>query len=482
MSQAKRSKSADIRSRLDHPVIDADGHVVELTPLLLDYIREVGGDGMVKRFQAREGSPYFRMSPEERRDTWTPTPAWWAFSAENTLDRTTVSLPALLYERMDEMGLDFSVLYPSLGLGMMRILDDELRQVACRAYNAYHADLYREYADRLTPAAVIPMQTPQEGIEALEHAIVDLGLKAAVVPGHINRPIPKFHREHPELDGVIDRLDTLGIDSDYDYDPVWAKFVELKVAVTSHSGTQGWGTRRSISRYMYNQAGHFAEGGDIFAKSLFIGGVTRRFPTLNFAFLEGGVSWACALYAGMVGRWEKRNGKVVGRLDPANMDAGTVERLISQYGDSRIKEMRREIEQSFTSFQQTAPDVLDDWSACEIERSEEIRDLFAESFYFGCEADDPLNAWAFDTRVNPHGATLKAMFGSDVGHWDVPDMSCVLEEAYELVEQGLLSERDFRDFVFTNPASLHARMNPAFFKGTRVESAVAGLLDASGAD
>ena len=25
-------------------------------------------------------------------------------------------------------------------------------------------------------------------------------------------------------------------------------------------------------------------------------GVSRRFPALNFAFLEGGVGWACSLY------------------------------------------------------------------------------------------------------------------------------------------------------------------------------------------
>jgi hypothetical protein len=207
-----------------------------------------------------------------------------------------------------------------------------------------------------------------------------------------------------------------------------------------------------------------------------MGGVTRRFPTLNFAFLEGGVGWACTLYAGMIGRWEKRNGEVVGRLDPAKADMAMVERLISQYGNDRIKAMRGQIEESFLGFQQAAPEVLDDWSACKIERSEEIRDLFTESFYFGCEADDPLNAWAFDTRVNPHKARLKAMFGSDVGHWDVPDMGRVLEEAYELVERGLLSTGDFRDFVFTNSASLHTRLNRDFFKGTRVESAVEGLL------
>ena len=42
--------------------------------------------------------------------------------------------------------------------------------------------------------------------------------------------------------------------------------------------------------------------------------------------------------------------------------------------------------------------------------------------------------------------------------------------------RGRMSEADFCDFVFTNPVSLHARMNPAFFDGTRCEPAVRELL------
>ena len=54
----------------------------------------------------------------------------------------------------------------------------------------------------------------------------------------------------------------------------------------------------------------------------------------------------------------------------------------------------------------------------------------------------------------------------------------VLEEAYELVEDGLINEDDFRDFTFTNPVMLHARGNPNFFKGTVVEDSVDKLLKA----
>jgi hypothetical protein len=36
-----------------------------------------------------------------------------------------------------------------------------------------------------------------------------------------------------------------------------------------------------------------------------------------------------------------------------------------------------------------------------------------------------------------------------------------------------MTEDDFRQFVFTNAASLHTALNPDFFKGTVVEDAVA---------
>jgi predicted TIM-barrel fold metal-dependent hydrolase len=79
------------------------------------------------------------------------------------------------------------------------------------------------------------------------------------------------------------------IDSDYDYDPVWAKCVELGVAPSFNSPGTGIGFRGSISNFMYNHIGHFASTSEAVCKALFFGGVTRRFPTLKFAFQEGGV-------------------------------------------------------------------------------------------------------------------------------------------------------------------------------------------------
>jgi hypothetical protein len=219
--------------------------------------------------------------------------------------------------------------------------------------------------------------------------------------------------------------------------------------------------------------------GEAVCKALFLGGVTRRFPSLRFAFLEGGAGWACTLYSDLIGHWKKRNPVALGDIDPANLDREALIKLFRQYGEQGAAEHAEQLrnEPAELSPRTADPDIsLDDFAACGIEHPEDICELFVPHFYFGCESDDPANAWAFNRKANPFSARLGAIFGSDIGHFDVPDMTEVLHEAYELVEDGLMSDEDFRDFVFVNPIKLWAGGNPNFFKGTTVEAEVARVL------
>src|SRR4029078_7585058 len=76
------------------------------------------------------------------------------------------------------------------------------------------------------------------------------------------------------------------------------------------------------------------------------------------------------------------------------------------------------------------------------------------------------------------GAELNAIYSSDIGHFDVIDMREPLPEAYELVEDGVLTENNFRDVVFANAVLLWRPQNPDFCKGTRVEKEAATVLRA----
>src|SRR5207302_4737476 len=104
------------------------------------------------------------MSVAERREKRIGQQAFWARQAENTLDRATAMMPKLLYDRLDELGLDFVIVYPTAGLRLPRIQDDATRRAVIRAYNIVSADYFSGLGDRMTPAASIPMHNRDEAI------------------------------------------------------------------------------------------------------------------------------------------------------------------------------------------------------------------------------------------------------------------------------------------------------------------------------
>ena len=463
---------AAIRNRLDHPVIDSDGHLLEFLPLVRDILVGIAGEDIAKRFDLMVdgGRAIHQFEPgAPRRSLGMSRTAFWGVPTKNTLDRATAIVPELLYARLDELGVDFAMLYPTFGLTVTAYADTELRRAMARAFNIYYAEAYAGLRDRLEPVAAIPMFTPEEAVEELDFVVNTLGLKAVMLAGVIPRPLPGFE------DTRAGRwIDTLGHDSVHDYDPVWAKCDELGVAPTFHSSAQGWGTRMSTTNYVYNHIGSFAVAGEAAARSLIFGGVPLRFPNLRFAFQEGGVAWACNLYSDLLGHWAKRNRDNIGHYDPAALDMVQLTELFDQFASGRIMERRDRMRYGLNmlSEPETDPAVIDEFACTLIERPDDLLDIFTRQYHFGCEADDPMNAMAFDTSVNPHGALLRGVFASYIGHWDVPDIREVLPEAYELVEHGHFSESDFTDFVFANPISLWAGNKPDFFDGTVVEGAV----------
>ena len=107
-----------VRSKIDHPIIDGDGHWVEYDPVFSEKMRKVGGDlaadGFLKAMATTRES--LSMTVDERRHKRIGQSAFWARQAENTLDRATAMMPKLLYDRLDELGLDFVIVYPTAGL------------------------------------------------------------------------------------------------------------------------------------------------------------------------------------------------------------------------------------------------------------------------------------------------------------------------------------------------------------------------------
>ncbi|MDR2613804.1 MAG: amidohydrolase family protein [Candidatus Accumulibacter sp.] len=484
------SRSAKVRDLLDYPVIDTDIHTNEFSPLLEDYIHRYGGAKAVDTFREHEkiglnylANKWYKSSPQERLDHRINRPPFWTLPARNTYDLGTVAFPQLLHERLGELGSDFGVVYPNITLFASVNGNDELRPILARALNHYNADLYRPYADRLTPVAVIPLHTPQEGIAELEFAVKELSLKTSIIPGAVRRPIKalaqKYPREqYPELARHIEYLDFFGIDSEYDYDPFWAKAIELGVNPTTHSGSQGWDSRNSPTNYMFNHIGHFADASEALAKALFFGGVTRRFPQLRVGLIEGGAGWGVDVFTHLVDRWVKRGRDAVQKYDPSTVDKDFLYSLYEKYGEDLNRGGRSfsKDEIAYLAFgargeyyaTQPQPE-FDDYALAGVESVEDIRDRFVPNFYFGTEADDRTLGLAFNAKAAPLNTQVNMFWSSDLGHWDVPEINTILADTFQLVEEGIITAENFKQLVFKGPYEFYTANNPDFFKGTAVE-------------
>jgi len=470
------STIARIRAVIDHPIVDADAHLVEPFALILAELREILGPTAEADFaRSRYHTLYSSteawppMSDEQRRQDWAVAPVWWG-TPVNAIDRTAAYVPQAFHRRLEQLGIDHALVYPSW-LGMPRIPEAELRVACCRAVNQYLARATSEYRDRMTPVAMIPTGTPQEAIDELEYAVHALGYRAIMIDNSVDRVVPRLAHLYDELGTRACRWDTYGIDSEYDYDPFWARCTAMGVAVTAHGGSRGTTLFASVSNFTYNHIEHFGAAGHALARSLVLGGVTRRFPDLNFACLEGGAAWGVVLLHSLIEHWEVRGLPGLARVDPHNIDAAAVMAQLENVRDPVWKDRALVTLLTEGDGDRMAPAQADDFAACGAASSDDIKALFAPRFWFGCEADDPGAAWALKP---PH--RLNAMFGSDIGHFDVPDMLSVLPAAWSLVEKDLMTEEEFADYSFRNVVRLHGTMNPAFFDGTTVERAARRIL------
>ena len=128
-----------LHARLNHPIVDADGHWLEYMPVMREEFRRIGGEAAVEALAtASQRVPSsLKMSLAERTRRRVGQEAFWSSPSENVLDRATAMLPRLMYERLDDLGIDFSVVYPTAGLSFHRMQDTRLRRAICRASSSW---------------------------------------------------------------------------------------------------------------------------------------------------------------------------------------------------------------------------------------------------------------------------------------------------------------------------------------------------------
>jgi predicted TIM-barrel fold metal-dependent hydrolase len=232
-------------------IIDADGHINDLAcgEEIAQYMPK--GNQMARLFPEFDHL-HFRYLKQDRRNTGNPSAEEW----NDFLDKT---------------GISWTVLYPTAGLAVGRIMAEEWAIVACRAYNNWLYERFLNKSPRLKGAALLPIQKPEAAVAELRRAVKEFGMLGGMLPsngeaiqGHLGNRIYWPLYEEAERLGCclavhVGCLHHLGLDSFSTYYPAHALGHPFSL--------------------MIQAAGMLAHG------------VFDRFPKLRVAFLEGGATW-----------------------------------------------------------------------------------------------------------------------------------------------------------------------------------------------
>src|SRR5439155_12767879 len=186
---------------------------LEPIPVYLEYLRGVGGAVAVDQMRTRwrDAGEWYRSTWEQRHHKRLRRTIWWGVTT-NTLDKATSLLPALLNERLPELGIDFAIIYPTFGLSINGLIQGDLQRWATRAYNLMTAEMFAPFRERFAPVAILPASNPDEALDELEYVVGQLGYKAIMLRGNQERAIPAL------AEGIESRraawyLDNIALDS-----------------------------------------------------------------------------------------------------------------------------------------------------------------------------------------------------------------------------------------------------------------------------
>ena len=244
-------------------VIDADGHVFEDVAGIIAKLPE-----SYRALRQQEALRNSRLFPPIGYLASMP----FAMPANRDRGSEETGLnPASWQYFLDTVGIDRTVLYPSLGLTVGRVRDLDYAIALTRAYNDWLAETYlRHPSGKFQAAALVPVQVPLAAADELRRAVRELGFCSAVVPSN-------GFTNHPGSE---------------QYFPLYEAAQELDVGLSFHGGDghDGMGFDDFNVFAAVHALGHPVSLLIAFAGMLF-NGVFDRFPELRVAYLEGGAAW-----------------------------------------------------------------------------------------------------------------------------------------------------------------------------------------------
>jgi uncharacterized protein len=181
---------------------------------------------------------------------------------------------------MDADGVDYSVLYPTVGGGgetFGRIADPELELACVQAYNDWLIEEWSSLSPRFVPQCLVPLFPAEAAVAEIRRA-VGKGHRGVIYPAN-----PMELREVPHV-------------NEADYDPIWAACQELGVPLCIHAGSSSAIQAPVPDGFPPAMAGAFASitkqaSGTSVLVHLLISRILIRHPKLKVVFAESSLGW-----------------------------------------------------------------------------------------------------------------------------------------------------------------------------------------------
>jgi predicted TIM-barrel fold metal-dependent hydrolase len=261
--------------------IDADGHLIEPNDLADNYFPKHLRDRAPRYMQNAEGKNRFYFD-----GTFHP-PFPNLVSIRKPMEASN------RIRVLDNEGIQTTVLFPSLGLLMAYLDDQEIAVAGMRAYNDWVTDYCQPFPDRLKAVGLLVLHDIDSAVAEAKRAVLDRGHVGVAI-----RPNPWAGRN---LDDPV-------------YERLYATVEELGVPLIVHESTgcpQTLGSDRyGISNgdaYTFNHIISHSFEQMFAAMSIICGGVLERHPRLKVGFFEAGCSWVPYWLGRLDGHFEHRS-------------------------------------------------------------------------------------------------------------------------------------------------------------------------------
>jgi predicted TIM-barrel fold metal-dependent hydrolase len=269
---------------------DADSHLMETSDWLVQYadpdIRDrirplyLGGAGKLADDAVRDADQRKAgaIALDDIEAGLMTRKGWSAYGAFDPEERSRA---------LDLLGFDKQLVFSTFAPTQFLDDDPELLYGGTRAHNRAMGEFCGR-DDRLIAVGFVPLQDPDEAVQAVEEALA-LGCGAILVPSHP----PRTHSPtHPDLDGV------------------WARLQDAEVPLMLHVGGGGRPLRPSFHENGRPKPTDFLGGGEnirskdymvlhnppeIFIAAMVLDGVFEKFPRLMCGVIEQGALWVPAL-------------------------------------------------------------------------------------------------------------------------------------------------------------------------------------------